>query len=50
MSVQSKGLNFGLNYKQNYDFKFGIQNNTWRKTFISKPFINKGVANKPIRL
>jgi hypothetical protein len=46
MSVPSKPFNFGLNYKQNYEFKCGIQNNALRIMLITKPLINNGVAHK----
>ena len=39
-------FNFGLKYKQNYEFKCGIQYNALRIMLITKPLTNNGVANK----
>jgi hypothetical protein len=46
MSVPSKPISFGLNYKQNYEFKYGVQNSALKIMLINKPFINNGVAHK----
>ena len=46
MEVPVLPHNFGLKYKQNYDFKYGIQNIALRRTLISKPLTNYGWAHK----
>ena len=46
LGVPSHPRNFGLNYKQNYEFKCGIQNNALVRTLISKPFTEIGWAHK----
>lgn len=46
MAVQLQPHNFGLKYKQNGDFKYGIQNIALRKMLISKPFKKFGWAHK----
>jgi hypothetical protein len=46
MGVPFLLLNFGLKYKQDYDFKYGIQNIALVKTLISKPFTDFGWVHK----